>query len=261
MQNPLLTIAICTHNRANFLDFCLDSLFHQEIKSNNFNVLVIDNASNDDTKNIAEKYKYKFENIEYIYETTPGLSRARNKAIETVTTPWLAYLDDDAKAHKNWAQIALDTIKQNVFDCFGGVYLPWYYFGPPPQWCPPQSFTNIHTQKNFGIMPDGKFPAGGNCVYNTELLRNFGGFSIEFGMNGNTIAYGEETCLIQRMREHGLRIGFVPQLLIDHCVLKYKYTMLWHIKSAYASSRDYTRIVRHKSLILYFILKDYEYYS
>lgn len=56
------------------------------------------------------------------------------------------------------------------------------------------------------------------------------------------------------MREHGLRIGFVPQLLIDHCVLKYKYTMLWHIKSAYASSRDYTRIVRHKKFnsIFYF---------
>lgn len=242
-ETSLLTIAICTYNRAKFLDFCLESLLFQSTGTDIFNIIIIDNASKDNTLNIFHKYKNKFNNIKYIYNDIQGLSQSRNIALEATITPWIAYLDDDAKAHSNWAYIAINTIRKNIFDVFGGVFLPWYYFGPPPQWCPLKNFTNAHIQEYFGIMPDGKFPSGGNCVYNTHLLRKFGGFSREFGMNGKKIAYGEETFLIQRMRNSGLRIGFVPQLRIDHCVLKNKYKMSWHFKAAYASSRDWIRIV------------------
>src|SRR3989338_7717414 len=68
MNKPLLSICIPTYNRAHYLKECLDSIvaqFNDSEVRDNVEVVVSDNASLDKTRELAEEYCRKFNNIKY----------------------------------------------------------------------------------------------------------------------------------------------------------------------------------------------------
>lgn len=246
MQNrPYLTVIICTYNRANILHECLFSLAMQTAALERFKVLLVNNNSTDNTHFVAKDFIGKLPGFEIVFEPTQGLSHARNRGLVEASTPWVAYLDDDAKACPTWVECILETIDKGDFDAFGGVYTAWHRFGPPPIWFHPDWETNAHVQSFYGLLSNGKHPSGGNCAYDRETVLRAGGFPAHLGMTGGKIAYGEETQLFQHMLKMGVRIGFVPNMRIEHCVLPYKYSLVWRLKSTFARSRDYSRAITH----------------
>jgi len=134
-----LTILICTYNRVAILEECLASFVNQTINNQQFEVIVINNNSTDTTQIVAEKYANNYTNFSVVKELNQGLSHARNRGYQEAASDWVAYVDDDAKAHPNFVEQALWTINNHEFDAFGGIYLPWYKYGKP-KWLP----------KNFG---------------------------------------------------------------------------------------------------------------
>src|SRR5688500_140485 len=75
---PTLTAAVCTRNGANRIAECLDALARLEYPPGLLDVIVVDNAPDDDeTRHIVER----FPSIRYVVEPTPGLDWARNRAI------------------------------------------------------------------------------------------------------------------------------------------------------------------------------------
>ena len=155
-------------------------------------------------------------------------------------TSWIAFLDDDAKAHPDWVSTILTTIQKNDFDAFGGPYYAWHPYGPAPSWLP-EDFGTYESPQGYGLLQGDTFIPGGNCVLRSDVARRIGTFSIELGMNGSLCGYGEETQFFERMRTAGYRMGYVPQLKIDHCVLPYKYTLRWQLHSAFISGRYFIR--------------------
>ncbi len=234
--SPSLSIIVATYNRAHILSHCLQSLVEQNVPQDTFEVIVINNNSSDNTQEIVQCFCGKIKNLKLIEEKKQGLSHARNAGIAAAQTPWIASLDDDAKAHTNWVQTILEEIEKDTFDCFGGPYLAWHHYGPAPHWFSSEWETSKNRFNFYGILPEksGLHPTGGNCVFRKKLVEDMGGFDTNLGMTGNTCAYGEETQLFENMRNAGFRLGSVPSLLIDHCVLPHKYTLKWRIHSAYA---------------------------
>jgi len=241
---PKVTIVIATRNRADILKECLQSLTMQTASKDQYNVLIVDNNSTDTTSEVAEFFVKKYDNFEYVLEKNIGHSPPRNCGMLKSTTEWVATLDDDARAHPNWIERMMEIIKMDCFDCFGGVYLAWFKYGKPPVWYGDDWGSNKSIQNHFGLLPDSLYPSGGNAVYRRAVVLDNDCFSIKFGMSGDmkNPAYGEETDLINRMRKNGARVGFVPDMLIDHCVMPHKYKLKWHILSRFASARDYERL-------------------
>lgn len=237
---PILTIAICTYNRADKLDTCLDSLKRQAVQQDCFSILIIDNNSTDNTQFIIKNYLNLFPHIKAVKEYRQGLSNARNRALKECLTSWIAFLDDDAKAHPDWVSTILTTIQKNDFDAFGGPYYAWHPYGPAPSWLP-EDFGTYESPQGYGLLQGDTFIPGGNCVLRSDAARSIGTFSAELGMSGNRCGYGEETQFFERMRTAGYRMGYVPQLKIDHCVLPYKYTLRWQLHSAFIGGRDFIR--------------------
>lgn len=202
--------------------------------------MIINNNSTDDTQKIAEYFKNKFFDFHIFFEKQQGLSHARNRAFRECQTKWIAFLDDDAKAHPDWVSTILTTIQKNDFDAFGGPYYAWHPYGPAPSWLP-EDFGTYESPQGYGLLQGDTFIPGGNCVLRSDVARRIGTFSIELGMNGSLCGYGEETQFFERMRTAGYRMGYVPQLKIDHCVLPYKYTLRWQLHSAFISGRDFIR--------------------
>lgn len=226
-----ITIIICTYNRNEILKECLESVAHQTVSPENYDVLVVDNNSTDNTYAIAHQFEKGFHNIRVIKELKQGLSYARNRGYQEVQTPWVSYVDDDAKAYPNYVERALWVIENYDFDCFGGMYYAWHKYGKP-KWLPKNFGNKKPVQREVGIMKKG-YASGGVIVFKKNVLEQLNGFPVNLGMKGKKISYGEETYLQIKMKEQGFILGFDPELKIDHLVAKNKLHPWWHVKSHY----------------------------
>lgn len=238
VENSLIvSIVVCTYNRAEILQEALQSLTNQTTNTKKFEIIIINNNSTDHTQKIAEQFAAENHNFRVIVENKQGLSHARNRGFLEAASTWVAYLDDDAKVNNKYIERMLFVISNYNFDCFGGVYLPWYKFGKP-KWFKDSYGSNGFKLKKTGIL-ENDYASGGVIVFKKDVLEHFDGFDYKIGMTGEKIAYGEETLLQVKMRKEGFVIGFDPELRIEHIVSQAKLSPLWFIKSAYAVGRDY----------------------
>lgn len=241
MDKNILTVVICTYNRAHILSEALTSLLQQTVPPEDYSILIIDNNSTDHTQELVESFKNKFTDIRIVLENNQGLSHARNRAFKECQTEWLAFLDDDAKAHPDWVETILKTIGKGDFDGFGGPYYAWHHYGPAPRWLP-EDFGTYESPQGYGLLKGDTYIPGGNSVLRCDAARSIGTFSTELGMSGNRCGYGEETHFFERMRTVGYRMGYVPHLKIDHCVLPYKYTLRWQIRSYFEYGKSAVKV-------------------
>ena len=87
---PRVSIIIPTYNCARYIGRALDSVCAQTYKD--YEILVVDDGSTDDTKNVVMQYGRK---VAYLYQQNRGVSAARNHAISKASGELLAYLDAD----------------------------------------------------------------------------------------------------------------------------------------------------------------------
>lgn len=231
----MISIIICTRNRANLLTECLDSFVRQKSLNNDYEVLLIDNASNDNTQRLFESYLSLYPNFHYFYVPEIGLSHARNCGYQLAKGDWVAYIDDDARVSPNFVERAFWIVENFDFDCFGGTYIAWYPFGKP-EWLP-NEFGNKEKFAEDIVELKKDFLSGGIMICKKAVLESLGGFSTQVGMK-QTIGYGEDDEIQIRMRKSGYKIGFDPGLSMEHAVLPHKFKLQWHFRAAYAKGRD-----------------------
>lgn len=88
--NPLVSVIIPTHNRGWIVKEAIDSVLAQDFTD--FELIVVDDGSTDDTPDILNLYKEK---IISVRQENKGVSGARNKGIALATGRWIAFLDSD----------------------------------------------------------------------------------------------------------------------------------------------------------------------
>lgn len=91
---PLFSVVIPTYNRSSDLVRCLNSLVSQTFKD--FEVIVCDNASTDNTKEVIEKYE-KLLNLKCLFltENSGGPAKPRNFGAASANGEWVCFLDSD----------------------------------------------------------------------------------------------------------------------------------------------------------------------
>lgn len=209
-------------------------------KFDSVDIIVIDNNSTDNTKYEVEKFNSS--KIKYIFEPNQGLSYARNSGYKAAKSEWVAYLDDDATAFPNWLDRIYWVITETDFDLFGGIYLPWYRDGKK-KWYLDEYATNNTWMKYEKIseLTIQNF-SGGNCVFKKSILEEVGGFVGHLGMSGATVSYGEESYIQNKIRACGYKIGFDPEMLINHYVPLYKQTFPWFFVRAKALGKVFWEV-------------------
>lgn len=221
MAQPSCTVAICTRNRAEFLQACLDGL-HASIGSNPIAVLVIDNASSDLTAEVLATYR---EHIKVAIEPRVGLSHARNRALAECDTDYLVFLDDDGIPSSSWAGAVRSAIARQTPDVFGGPFVPFYKTPKKPWFA--DHLGSAHTDLRDGMQPFGTCFSGGNMGWRCELLKSFGGFDPTLGIAGGRLRLGEETALQTAMWQANPQARFVfsAQMHMTHYVSPQKMTL------------------------------------
>jgi glycosyltransferase involved in cell wall biosynthesis len=87
---PAVSVIIPTYNSAGYLKDAVDSVLAQTFKD--FEVLIIDDGSTDDTEAVMRNYEAP---VRYIRQENRGVSEARNRGIEESRGRWVAFLDAD----------------------------------------------------------------------------------------------------------------------------------------------------------------------
>jgi glycosyltransferase involved in cell wall biosynthesis len=236
----LISVVICTYNRANILQGALESLLQQILDKSLYEIIVVDNASTDGTRKVVQEFisNFKDYNIKYIYEPRQGLSNARNAGYENSLSEYVAYIDDDARAMPDW----LSNIQSFIslypeVKVFGGPYNA-FSITPVPSWFPPE-----YGKHNLGtvirkVEIGSEWIHGSNIVFKKSILERFKGFQNNLGMSGNKIGYGEETRLLLDISSSNIDIYYVPDMMVEHLIAPYKISLIWLLKSNYANGKS-----------------------
>lgn len=110
-MNPYFSIIIPTYNRVEIIHNTIESVIAQSYE--NWELIVIDDGSTDNTGRIVNQYKEKDKRIKYIYQNNAERSVARNNGIKNAKGDWICFLDSDDAFKKNHLKSIYKRIKIN----------------------------------------------------------------------------------------------------------------------------------------------------
>lgn len=96
-----LSIIVPVYNVADYLPKCLDSLLAQDLPQNEYEIIVVNDGSTDNSAEIAQQYADKYANIALINQTNQGLSGARNTGIKNTKGEYIQFVDSDDYLEEN----------------------------------------------------------------------------------------------------------------------------------------------------------------
>jgi glucosyl-dolichyl phosphate glucuronosyltransferase len=199
-----LSIIICTLDRVCLLEKCLLSLLHQTLSPDEFEIIIIDNGSKDNTPSFCTEFTQKntIFTIRYFLEIEKGHSQARNRGWKEAKGKYIAYVDDDAQASKNWARTIIENFQyiKPMPLAIGGQILPiWEEI--PPLWYV-ETFEKRTWGENAHFLVPSKDTysfSGANMAFQRVVLEKTQGFSLSFGIVKGKLLKGEDTEIFQRI--------------------------------------------------------------
>lgn len=238
---------IPTHNSESTIGHCLRSLTSQSYPREQFEIIVVDDGSKDNTVNLAHGA-----GADLVIETEPCFQgKARNRGAKQANGKILAFIDSDCEAKKGW----LETIEKELRTCqaIGGVVvnankhslIAWAEYLI--------EFSDFNEYKNRSIV---NFVPSCNQVCLKDVFLDVGGFP--------ETRLSEDVFLGYSLQKSGIKIVFVPELQVRHfCrtnINKYLDNMQLLGKYSTRASKEvpslYTKLPKTKwSIPLVFIIK------
>lgn len=120
VKRPLLSIIVPGYNVEEFIEECLNSILDQTFK--NYEVILIDDESPDNTGKIMDEYAAKYPNFTVIHKKNEGISVARNLGIELANGKYVAFVDSDDVLAPTAYQVLVPPLERDNTDIsVGGV--------------------------------------------------------------------------------------------------------------------------------------------
>lgn len=254
-----ISLVICTFNRQKFIPSALQSLLTQTLSTKQFEVVIVNNNSTDNTEAIVRQFitKHPSLNFTYVVETTKGLSAARNRGIKEAKSPLITFMDDDGEATPDFLEKVLSYMQENEHVAgVGGKVLP-IYESKEPKWLNPWlggMLTIIDYGEKEFTFTGHKYPAGCNMTYRKSLLDSVGGF------NEALLWRVDDKYIFYEIQNVNKEIIYLPEAVVYHNIDAYRVTDENFIKLSSALGRDEARRIKAKSKSIFlFPLKVLEY--
>ena len=149
-RNPLVSVIIPNYNHARFLGDAISSVLNQTYK--NFDVIVVDDGSTDNSREVAEKFDDK---IHYIYQDNAGLSAARNAGIRASKGSLIGVLDADDMYEPMFLDTLVEALKSDL-DA-DGVYCGYQFVDQENKLLPQVENRPVPSDELYDALLDGNF--------------------------------------------------------------------------------------------------------
>jgi glucosyl-dolichyl phosphate glucuronosyltransferase len=256
-SSPRATIGICTHNRADILRDCLESLAQQD-GIDQARVLVIANNCTDHTPQVVESFKGHIPHLETIDETKAGVAYARARALAETDSEFLIFIDDDGVAEPGWLAAVIEAFDVLGADAVGGKILPYWKHHKPWWVSKPLHRFLSECDRGDGVYEGSDFDLQGcNMAFRTDILRKVGGFDTTLGVTkiegqNKTIFLGEEPEAGRRVARNGHKVIYYGKAAVKHLTDGDRCTLRGMRARAIQAGRTIVRIaVSEPDLALY----------
>jgi glycosyltransferase involved in cell wall biosynthesis len=223
MENTLLSVVICTFNRAESLRTALNSVLQQKTDSRfRYEAVVIDDGSTDNTADVVREIAENTDTpVQYCYEgSKSGIAMARNCGIRESNGDWVVFFDDDQLADPGWLKHLVDVAEEQDTLCIGGARRlnleeeQLRLLGPVCR--------AILGEESFGEkacpLAGKQLPTTGNLMISKRVFDSVGTFNASF------LSSGEDADLIRRTRDGGFEIWTTPDAVVAHIIPEYRLT-------------------------------------
>lgn len=212
-----ISIIICTTGTCRIFQASVLSALSQSMGAESYEVLVVWNRTDPPP---AEEYPKE---IRWISEPRQGLSYARNTGAEQARGRVLLYLDDDAVAPKQLAEVMARTFLKHRYAAIVGGQIFTVIPNPRPAAVLPGqeglwSAYRVPYRHYRTVREQYAFPYGACFAVRHSVLEKLGGFPESYGRVGKNYAGGEETALCFLALNRGWKIGIQPKAWVEHRV-------------------------------------------
>ncbi|MDP2860600.1 MAG: glycosyltransferase family 2 protein, partial [bacterium] len=243
-SKPLVSIIVLTYNSQRHIRPCLTALF--KTKYEDFEVIVVDNASADETIEIVKKEFPKTRL--FLNKTNLGYAAGNNLAVEKTRGSLVAFINPDTTVSPGWLEPLVSAIEPaKIAACQPKILLSKEKHllngtGKTTNFLGFDWLTDYQKKdKQMKVREITSF-SGSAVLTKKEIFLSLSGFDEDFFM------YGEDSDLSWRMRLSGFKILFTPESVVYH---EYKYKPEEHIQKA---SKKFYLLERNRIVTL---LKNY----
>jgi glycosyltransferase involved in cell wall biosynthesis len=204
-EMPRVSVVVPFFNSEQHLAACIESLLTQEDVGGPYEVILVNNGSEDASPSIVERYK----ELIVLEESRPGAYAARNTGIRAARAPLLAFTDADCIAAPDW----LHTLQEGMEDPGVGMLLGHFRYpeGASPGLRLLGAYENIKTEYVVRRCPrEYHFAYANNMAVRASLFEELGPFK-----EWRRAADSE---LVHRMGQHrpDLRLVYHPAMRVTH---------------------------------------------
>jgi glycosyltransferase involved in cell wall biosynthesis len=206
MYKDGISVIICCYNSVTRLQKTLEYLVHQAFPENMWELIVVDNNSNDNTGETArrewEQYNVTIP-IKVSYEPMPGLSYARQKGVTEACFEFVLFCDDDNWLERNYLRYTYEILTNNTNIGVLGGRSEGHFEAERPSWF--KSFEHAYAlgkqMPSTGIANRRRYVAGAGMVVRKEIfdiLDKITFNNLLTDRKGNALSSGgdSELCLI-----------------------------------------------------------------
>lgn len=227
-----VAVVVPTYRRAANLPRLVAALEAQTLPHDQFEVVIVDNGSDDDTPAVlaALAASSELRLVPLRIEVNEGPARARNLGWQTSTAPYVAFTDDDCVPRSDWLAQALATARATPeLGVLQGATLR-------PAGSPDATMRSVVRET---LAPSPYFE-GCNLVFPRPVLERTGGFDESFPFSGEDTAAGWAAV------EDGGRWIFDETAAVEHDVTERP--LRWHLMMAWREGNLVDVAARHPSM-------------
>ena len=220
-KHTSVSIVLPTHNRCQALERTLDALGRIERPEHiKLDLVVVANCCTDQTVQMVEQKAGQMPfPARCVEEHTAGASAARNRGIDETDGDIVAFVDDDVCVAPQWLGALLNTFEEYGADLVQGrIVLDWQGAQRPSWWS--EDFEWILARKDFGDqviqLHDRGKAASANLAFRRSVFDKVGRFLTGIGPIGNQQLRGEDSDLVERSLDAGMRFYYCPGAAAEH---------------------------------------------
>jgi glycosyltransferase involved in cell wall biosynthesis len=205
-----ISIIVPTYNRKFFLENCLKSLFNQTYPQDKYEIIIIDDGSNDGTGELIKKLS-KNHHLRYFYQENKGWSSGRNLGIKKAKGEIIVFIDSDCIAFPEWLRIVALSFKKAAKEV-GGIGGPTVtkIYKQNIVARVDQAILNYFINK-FKKGKDVLFLPTCNLSFKKEIFAKIGNFDTDFDKEA-----GEDSEFCWRIIKNGYKLIYKPEMQVEH---------------------------------------------
>ena len=218
----MISVIIPTYNGLDMLRKSLPTWFEQTLPKDEYEIIVVDNRSTDETRQYVESLLPEHKNLIYLYEPNPGATNARHAGAHKAKGVYLVFADNDGLFNPECLAEILKVYQANK-ECVAvtcKIEIQWD--GEEPEWIAP--YMQLLGQLDYGDKVSYRtdyYLNGGLMSVRKDVFEQLGGFNPD--LIGPYLIGDGDLGFVNKLHADKTLIGWTPKAVMKHMQLVAKH--------------------------------------